>query len=121
MPLSTRLRVFGEAVIFQGAQHSRTQLAIQSCQCGSDVDVSCRAELDTTMRNPHLARETASRKDLYFLSRAFCNSCGAIDFTLIGLAGMPPTMWNGETSFEATPIDPTMACSPTLTPLSTVA
>jgi hypothetical protein len=57
----------------------------------------------------------------YRLSNDFRSSSGAIDFILIGLAGMPPTTVNGSTSFEATPIEPTIPCSPTFTPLSTVA
>ena len=44
-----------------------------------------------------------------------------VDFTLIGLAGIPATIVKGGTSFDATPIEPTIPCSPTFTPLNTVA
>jgi len=57
----------------------------------------------------------------YRFSKALCNSSGAIGLTLTGLAGIPATMWKGWTSFDTTPIEPTMPCSLTLTPLRTVA
>ena len=58
---------------------------------------------------------------LIFFDAAFAIASGAIDFTLMGLAGIPPTTVNGSTSFEATPMEPTIPCSPTFTPLKTVA
>ena len=75
---------------------------------------SCRAEFDTNTRKAHFARLTrlshgwgpASRlpprgspamssdtRGPYFFSGARSNSSGAIDFTLIGFAGIPPTTW----------------------------
>ena len=70
---------------------------------------------------PAYSESDADSRYRYRFSKLFCNSSGAIDFTLIGFAGIPPTMWYGDTSFDATPTDPTMPCSPTRTPLSTVA
>src|ERR1700756_4753417 len=57
MPLSTRLRVFGEPVIFYEAPRSDT-----AGDAGRPVrigcEVSCRAEFDTTMRKPNFAQGT---------------------------------------------------------------
>src|ERR1700739_3677878 len=61
MPLSTRLRVFGEPVIFYEAPWSDT-----AGDAGRPVrigcEVSCRAEFDTTMRKVHFALGTGHSK-----------------------------------------------------------
>jgi hypothetical protein len=92
MPLSTRLRVLEEGVIDPGRPMPRG--APQHWAVG-DTDqafgISFRADSDTNMRKGHLAREQRPQI-FYFLSKARCNSSGAIDFTLIGFAGIPPTM-----------------------------
>jgi hypothetical protein len=51
---------------------------------------------------------------------AFCSG-GAIVLTLMVFAGTPATMLYGGTSFDATPIEPTIPCSAIRTPLITVA
>src|SRR3974390_2806517 len=51
MPLSTRLRFPDEAVIFQEAPRYATQGTTQRFRDHSNVELSCRAEFDTTTRN----------------------------------------------------------------------
>jgi hypothetical protein len=57
----------------------------------------------------------------YWLLPAPGVPCGAMVLTLMVFAGTPATMWYGSTFFDATPIEPTIPCSPTFTPLNTVA